>query len=47
MENGLLENRKKDNAAVAQLIRAVFDELNIQKWYCLCRSLSGLNVRRI
>jgi hypothetical protein len=28
---GLLENRKRDNAAVAQLIRAVFDELNIPK----------------
>jgi putative acetyltransferase len=26
-----LKNRKRDNAAVAQLIRAVFDELNIPK----------------
>jgi putative acetyltransferase len=32
MENWIIrKNRKRDNAAVAQLIRAVFDELNIPK----------------
>lgn len=32
MENGLIRKiEKKDNAAVAQLIRSVFDELNIPK----------------
>jgi putative acetyltransferase len=29
-----------------QLIRAVFDELNIQKWNFLMQILSGLNVRK-
>jgi hypothetical protein len=46
MENWIIRKiEKRDNAAVAQLIRAVFDELKIKSF--LCRSLSGLNVRRI
>jgi hypothetical protein len=42
MKIGLLENRKRDNAAVAQLIRAVFDELNIPKWNFLMQILWDL-----
>jgi putative acetyltransferase len=36
MENWIIRKiEKRDNAAVAQLIRAVFDELNIQSGYCM------------
>jgi putative acetyltransferase len=40
MENWIIRKiEKRDNAAVAQLIRAVFDELNIQKWIFLMQIL--------
>jgi putative acetyltransferase len=39
MENWIIRKKKRDNAAVAQLIRAVFDELNIPKWVLLMQIL--------
>ena len=49
MENWIIQKiEKKDNQAIAQLIRAVFDELNIPEiGNSLCRSIFGFDVRGI